>query len=229
MQILISWLQSLANQIPVAWFVLVGAFIEEIIAPIPSPLVMMLSGSIASSQNRSILFVFMLALIGAFSKTIGGAILYIISDKLEDVVLNKFGKFLGVSHTDTEGFGKFLSKGKGDDWAVFLIRAFPIMPTAPVSVIAGLIKTDFKSYIRNTFLGLIVRNSIYLYIGFNSLESLESLSQGFDSIEKIGYLILIVIVLAILYWIIKHKRKGSAVGMIEKILSKLKKDIQKKI
>lgn len=223
MQILISWLQNLATQIPVAWFVLVGAFIEEIVAPIPSPLVMMLGGSISASQNRTILFVFTLALIGAFSKTVGSAILYIISDKLEDVVINKFGRFLGVSHTDTEGFGKFLSKGKGDDWAIFLMRAFPIMPTAPVSVIAGLIKTDFKAYIKNTFLGLVIRNSIYLYIGFNSVESLESLTQGFDGLEKVGYLILIIIVLVILFWIIKHKKQGSAVGIIEKILKKMKK------
>lgn len=229
MQIFISWLQNLANQIPVTWFVMIGALIEEIIAPIPSPLVMMLGGSIAASQNRTILFVFALALIGAFSKTVGSAILYIISDKLEDVVINKFGKFLGVSHTDTEGFGKFLSKGKGDDWAIFLMRAFPIMPTAPVSVIAGLIKTDFKAYIKNTFLGLIVRNSIYLYIGFNSVESLESLAQGFDGLEKIGYLILIIFGMGLLYWIYKHKKHGSAVNILERILSKFKKEIHKKI
>lgn len=229
MQTLIMWLQTLANQVPVAWFVFLGAMIEEIIAPIPSPLVMMLGGSIAASQERTILFVAFLALVGAFSKTIGSAIIYIVSDKLEDVVIDKFGKFLGVSHTDTEGLGKFLSKGKGDDWAIFLMRAFPIMPTAPVSIIAGLIKTDFKSYLRNTFLGLLVRNSIYLYLGYTSLDAIESLGEGFDSMEKIGYLILIIFALGFLYWIYKKKRQGSALDMLDKMLSKLKKDIQKKI
>jgi len=225
MQIFISWLENLANQIPVTWFVFLGAMIEEIIAPIPSPLVMTLGGSIAASQERTLLFVAFLALIGAFSKTIGSAIIYVVSDKLEDVVIDKFGRFLGVSHSDTEGLGKFLSKGKGDDWAIFLMRAFPIMPTAPVSIIAGLIKTDFKTYIKNTFLGLLVRNAIYLYLGFTSLEALESLSEGFDSMEKIGYLILIIFALAFLYWIYKKKRQGSAIDMLDKMLQRFKKQV----
>lgn len=225
MSTLINWLESLASQVSVTWFVFIGAMIEEIIAPIPSPLVMMLGGSIASSQERSLWFVALLALIGAFSKTIGSAVIYIVSDKLEDVVIDKFGKFLGVNHSDTEGLGKFLSKGKGDDWAIFLMRAIPVMPTAPVSIIAGLIKTDFKSYLRNTFLGLLVRNSIYLYLGYTSLEALESLSEGFDSMEKIGYLILIIFAFAFLYWIYKKKRQGSAINMLEKMLSKFKKQV----
>ncbi len=192
MQNLITWLETLAQQIPVAWFVFLGAMIEEIIAPIPSPLVMMLSGSIAASQNSSLFFVFILALIGALSKTIGSLVIYFLADKAEDILVGKLGKFIGVSHDDTEGLGKFFREGKRDDLAIFLMRAVPVMPTAPVSVIAGIIKINLRTYIISTFFGLVVRNCIYLYLGYTSLDALDSLNEGFDSLEKIGYFILAI-------------------------------------
>ena len=215
MQSLIAWLEALASRVPVTWFVFTGAFVEEIVAPIPSPLVMLLAGSISASQDNSLGFLFLLAIIGAFSKTIGSLIIYVIADKAEDVVIDKFGKFLGVSHSDTEGLGKFFSKGRRDDLAVFILRAVPIMPTAPVSVIAGLIKLDLKTYLLSTFMGLVVRNSIYLYLGYISLGSLESLSEGFDSLENLGYLILSVIGGIALLWMYRKRKQGSAMGMVE--------------
>lgn len=223
MHTLISWLEALAQQIPVTGFVFIGALVEEVIAPIPSPLVMMLGGSITASQGSPLLLLVLLALVGAFSKTLGSLLIYVVADKAEDVIIDKFGKFLGVSHADTEGLGKFLSQGKRDDLSIFLMRAVPVMPTAPVSVIAGLIKVDLRTYLISTFLGLVVRNAIYLYLGYTSLGALESLSEGFDSLEKIGYLILVVLGGLALLWLYRKRQQGSVLTIIEKIFFSLKK------
>lgn len=223
MQALINWLESLSQQVPVTWFVFIGAMVEEILAPIPSPLVMMLAGSIAANQGSSLLFILLLATIGAFSKTIGSVIIYFIADKFEDILIGKFGKFLGVSSDDTEGLGKFLGEGKRDDIAIFLLRAVPVMPTAPVSVIAGLIKINLRTYIFSTFFGLIVRNSIYLYLGYSSIAALESLSEGFDSLEKIGYLLLAVFAGFALLWLYRKRQKGSVLDMIDGMLQSTKR------
>lgn len=222
MQKLIIWLEALAQQIPVTWFTFIGAMAEEIVAPIPSPLVMTLAGSISASQGRPLAYLLFLSLIGAFSKTIGSAIIYFIADKMEDVLIDKFGKFLGISHSDTEGLGKFFGKGKRDDIAIILMRAIPIMPTAPVSVIAGLIKINFKTYIFSTFLGLLVRNLIYLYFGYTSLGALESLSEGFDSLEKIGYLILSIMGGVAILWMYRQREKGTGMDMVENLIEKVK-------
>ncbi|MBP7774757.1 VTT domain-containing protein [Candidatus Woesebacteria bacterium] len=227
MQSFISWLEALSRQIPVTWFVFIGSLLEEIIAPIPSPLVMLLGGSISAGQGSPQLFIGLLALIGALSKTFGSLLIYIISDKAEDVVIDKFGKFLGVSHTDTEGLGKFFGQGKRDDIAIFLLRAVPVMPTAPVSVIAGLIKIDLKTYLVSTFLGLMVRNLIYLYLGYTSLGTLESLSEGFDSLEKIGYLILAVFAGVVLLWMYRKRRQGSVLSMMESMIDRVKRIFKK--
>jgi len=220
---LITWLESLAQQVPVTWFVFIGALVEEIIAPIPSPLVMMLGGSIAASQGSTVLFLLLLALIGALSKTLGSLVIYVLADKAEDVLINKFGKFLGVSHSDTEGLGKYLGNGKRDDIAIFLMRAIPVIPTAPVSVIAGLIKINLKTYLLSTFLGLVVRNMIYLYLGYTSLGTLESLGEGFDSLEKVGYLILSVFAGLALLWMYRKRQQGSVLTMVDGLLGSVKK------
>ena len=222
MQALISWLENLAQQIPVTRFVFIGAMVEEVIAPIPSPLVMMLAGSIAAAQASSLLFLLFLALVGALSKTIGSLIIYVLADKAEDVLINKFGKFLGFSHSDTEGLGKFLGQGKRDKYAIFLLRAVPVIPTAPVSIIAGLLKMDLKTYLASTFLGLIVRNSIYIYLGFTSLGALESLSEDFDSLERIGYLLLSVFAGFALLWMYRKRQRGNILSIVEKLMQAVK-------
>ncbi|MCC6711073.1 MAG: hypothetical protein IT416_01840, partial [Candidatus Pacebacteria bacterium] len=77
MQALINWLEVFSGQVPVTWFIFVGALVEELVAPIPSPLVMMLGGSIAAGQGSPLLFILFLALIGALSKTLGSLLIYI--------------------------------------------------------------------------------------------------------------------------------------------------------
>lgn len=219
MQALILWLEELAQQIPVSWFTLLGAFIEELIAPVPSPLVMTLSGSIVASQQGTLLTLLMLAVLGSFGKTLGSLIIYIVADKAEDIFIDKFGKFLGVSHNDTEGLGKFFGKGVRDDVAVFLLRAIPIMPTAPVSVIAGLIKLNLKTYLVATFLGNIVRNVIYLYLGYTSVGALESLAEGLDSLEKIGYFILAVVGGVGVLWMYRKRQQGKGLSIVEQLMN----------
>ena len=223
MQSLINWLETLAQQIPVTWFVFVGALVEEVLAPIPSPLVMMLGGSISAAQGSPLIFILLLAVIGSFSKTIGSFFIYVLADKAEDIIISKFGKFLGVSHSDTEGLGKFLGEGKRNDIVIFLMRAIPIMPTAPVSVIAGLIKIDLKMYLVSTFFGLIIRNAIYLYLGYTSLGALESLNKGFESIEKIGYFILAILGGLALLWMYRKRQDGSVLTIFNTALIAIKK------
>ena len=90
---IIDLFEVYATQIPVEIFTFLGAFIEEVIAPVPSPIVMTLVGSIAAAQMTGLVFLFYLAIIGAVGKTLGAWLLYFITDKAEDLVFKRFGKF----------------------------------------------------------------------------------------------------------------------------------------
>jgi membrane protein DedA with SNARE-associated domain len=192
----IQLLHQMAGLFPLPLFVFVGAFVEELIAPIPSPIVMTLAGSLAQSQGRAPVYLLWLAVIGAVGKTLGSYLLYIIVDKGGDWFLDKFGRFVGVSAEEIEQIGRHLNKGWKDDVVLIILRALPIMPTAPVSIVCGLINLDLVTYLRSTLIGTFIRNIIYLYIGYTTLGALESINQGLDGLEIYGYLIFFVLVAA---------------------------------
>lgn len=208
-------LSSFSSTVPLPLFVTLAAFIEEVIAPIPSPFVMTISGSLIAAQGQGLVFLGVMAILGAFSKTAGSYIIYFIADKLEDILINKFGKFLGVSHNDTEGIGKMFGKGMRDDVTIFLMRAIPIMPTAPVSVVAGILKFDLKTYLLASFAGLIVRNVFYLYLGYVGIGALESINTNLQSLETIGYVVLFMFLAGLTLWFYKKRRAGEHTKMFE--------------
>lgn len=205
-----NYLLGFAAAVPVPAFVMIGAFVEEVIAPIPSPIVMTLAGSIAETQGKAIIYLLFLAAAGAVAKTFGSWIVYIIVDKAEDVVMTRFGRILGVSHKEVEGIGKLLNGGSKDDIVLFLLRAIPIVPTAPVSIVGGLIKVRMRTFLNSTFWGYLVRNVLYLYLGYSSVTTLESLNAGLESWESVGYIILFVLIGAGVAWL--FLKRGSLKG-----------------
>lgn len=203
----ISYLTVISTSVPLPIFTFLGALIEEIIAPIPSPVVMTLAGSLAFSANQNWIYLILLAFTGSIGKTLGAYAIYFIAGKAEDVIVTKFGKFIGVSQKEVEKISKKLNSGTRDDIVLFFLRAIPIIPTAPVSVVCGLIKTNLKTYLYSTFLGTLVRNIIYLYLGFTTINALDSINSGIDKFEKIGYAIVLLLVALIFFFIYKYKKK----------------------
>ena len=212
----IDFLHRSAEILPLPWFTFFGALLEEVVAPIPSPLVMTLAGSLAGSSGATWMYLCFIALVGAVGKTLGSYIVYVIADKGEDLVMGKFGKFLGVTSKEVEIIGKHLNKGWQDDVVLFLLRAVPIIPTAPVSLVCGLIKLNLRTYLTSTFFGTLVRNMFYLYLGFTSVNALESLNEGIDSFEKFGYLALLILVAVVMVYIYLQRKKDTGFKFLEK-------------
>lgn len=206
---LITYIESLAYKIPLELFVLFGSFIEEIIAPIPSPIVMVLAGSLAHAQNHGVVYLFWLALFGAIGKTAGAYILYFVADKLEDVVIHKFGKYIGVTHKEIESIGSKLNGGWQDNVFLFVARALPIIPSAPVSLGCGLIKINKRTFLTSTFAGTYVRDLLYLYLGYLGLGNYKEIADGFEGIESIGKILLFISLVGIVVWAYLHRRKNS--------------------
>lgn len=215
---IIEYLHSFSQTVPLPIFVTVGAAIEEIIAPIPSPLVMTLAGSLSAASGSHWLTLVYLAVIGSIAKTVASYLVYVVSDKAEDLVLGKFGKFLGVSHKEVEKLGSQLSGGWHDDLVMLALRAIPIIPTAPVSIISGLLKIKLSTFFWTTLIGYAIRNYFYLYLGSTSVGALESLNEGLGSVEKIGYLIIFVLLVAVAIFFYKQRQDDNIIVKLLKAL-----------
>lgn len=213
---LTDYLISISNIVPLPIFTFLGALIEEIIAPIPSPLVMTLAGSLSFGQNASLIFILFIALTGSLGKTIGSYLIYLIANKFEHLVLSRFGKYIGVSEKEIDLIGKQLNKGSKDFLIIAILRAIPIIPTAPISAVSGLIKLNLKTYLGGTFVGTLIRNIFYIYLGYTSLNALDSLNEGIGSFEKIGYLIVLVLIIGIFLFILKLKKNDSFLNFLNK-------------
>ena len=215
---IIEYLHTFSQTVPLPIFVTFGAAIEEIIAPIPSPLVMTLAGSLSAVSGSHWLTLVYLAVIGSLAKTVASYIVYVVSDKAEDLVLGKFGKFLGVNHKEVEKLGSQLSGGWKDDLVMLALRAIPIIPTAPVSIISGLLKIKLTTFFWTTAVGYAIRNYFYLYLGATSVGALESLNEGLGSVEKIGYLIIFVLLVALAIFFYKQRQDDNIIAKLLKAL-----------
>lgn len=197
----IDFLERLAAQVPVELFALIGSFLEEIFAPIPSPLVMTLSGTMAASDGLPFVYLFVIAVIAAVGKTAGSMVLYFIADKVENIIMSKAGRLIGLTHKQVEQVGARFHGTPRDYITLILIRATPIIPSSPISLICGLIALPKKLYIISTFVGTIIRDFIYLYIGYTGIAAAEQILNGIDSASSVVTIILGVIGVGVLAYI----------------------------
>jgi len=192
--LLLSFAQTLSLEV----FVLVASFIEEVIAPIPSPTVMLIAGSFAKVQEYTVFMLIPLALIGAVGKTVGALLVYYVSDKAEDVVMHKFGKFFNVTHEDVENLGKKLGNGIRDYVLLTVLRTLPFIPSVVISAGSGLLKVPLPLFIVSTFLGTIFRDCFYLYAGYIGAQALTAIIAQSTNLETY---IEVIVVLSVLIFI----------------------------
>jgi membrane protein DedA with SNARE-associated domain len=194
-------LKNSANYLPLELSSFLGGLIEEIVAPIPSPFVMAAVGSAAFAQSKGWLMLLGLALAGSAGKTLGAWVIYAIADKLEDVIVGRWGRFLGLSHTEVEALGKRFDGSGKDVLALFMLRALPIIPSSPVSAVCGIIKINVRHYLAATFAGNIPRNLIYIYLGYAGISAYRSFLSGLDTAESLFQVVLFAVLAALVGWI----------------------------
>jgi membrane protein DedA with SNARE-associated domain len=143
-------------------------------------------------------------LITAVGKTLGSIILYFLGDKAEDLVLKRFGKFLGISHQTVENFGsKFEHKTK-DIFILSFLRMMPIFPGTPVALACGMIKINFYRYVLATYIGTTLRSIIYGYIGYIGIERYQNILENANTIEAI-ITILGLVVAGVVFYLMRKK------------------------
>lgn len=193
-----------------AFGVFLGSIIEEIIAPIPSTLIIMgtsfimLKGAPLSPESFFNLFV-NIALPASLGVTIGSLFVYGITYFAGKPFLERWGKYLGVSWKDVQKAEDKFEKSRSDEILLFLVRAIPVIPSVAISAFCGFIRFDLKKYVIITFLGTMVRAFVLGFIGWQFGSFYQTAADEISYLEEIS---LLVIILAIAgYWLYKKKFK----------------------
>jgi membrane protein DedA with SNARE-associated domain len=198
---------ALTHVIPLEGFVFIASFVEEIVAPIPSPTVMLVAGSFAQAQGYTLYALIILVVVGALGKTVGALIVYMISSKAEDIVLHKFGKFFGVTEADIARLHSVLQNNARDYALLTTLRALPIMPSVLLSVGSGILKVPLNLFIFSTFFGTLFRDGVYLYVGYVGTELLMTFVETGTDIESyIEYVVALVLMVSVTYFLYKRRK-----------------------
>ena len=206
---LMTYLEKLANYVPLEIFTFFGTILEEILAPIPSPFVMTITGSIARAQGQLLGYLLVISLIGALGRVVGTTFLYFLADFAEDIILGRFGEFLGVSHREVERIGSRFNGTARDYLTLILLRSIPVMPSSPLSVVCGLVKLDYKVFAIGTAIGSVFRNLFFLWIGFTGLAATESFMEGLESIETIVQILFVLTLIGGFYYYYRKRERGE--------------------
>ncbi len=187
------------------WGVLLASFTEEVIAPIPSAIVMLGAGALllegaplSLSGAGSLLF--LVALPAAAGATVGSLVIYGASYYLGKPLIEKAGRFFGVSWHEVEHATQYFEKSNNDEKALFGARCIPVIPSVVVNVCCGLIRLPVKEFIVYTFLGFLVRAALMGLIGWQVGVVYGTLAGKFESAERILLVAIGVLGLAYLLW-----------------------------
>jgi len=176
--------------------VFVGVMIEQIIIPIPSPLIIMGAGAILilpglSIPNAFLQILWIIVLPGAIASTLGSYIGYMVSFYGGKALVLRFQRFLDVDWNQIERLEKRF-QGKREALSIFLSRAIPVFPISLVSIFAGLLRIPIKPFTIYTFLGSIFRCFFLGFFGWWIGATYEKAATHLDSVETIVSILMLV-------------------------------------
>ena len=191
--------------------VFIGVMIEQVIVPIPSPVIIMGAGAILIAPELSIPKAFLqilwiIVLPGTVASTIGSFIGYMISYYGGKALVVRFQRFLGVDWDEIENLGKRF-QGKKEALSIFLARAIPVFPISLVSIFAGLLRIPVRPFTLYTFLGSIFRCFFLAFVGWWIGSTYEKVATRLDSAETIVSIIMLVAMVGILGYLYLKLRK----------------------
>jgi membrane protein DedA with SNARE-associated domain len=175
---------------------------EELAPIIPTGFIVISAGSIAFAKGYSLAQLVLVALLGAVAKTFGSIVIYALTDRLEDLIMVKWGRYLGVSHKQVEGIGKRLSGSWKDGFVLFLLRVFPGIPSTLISATCGFIKIDRRLFMYATFAGSFVKTSLLLYLGYIGITNMNRIIELLIAHEEVAAAISIVFILFVVALIV---------------------------
>ncbi len=194
-------------------FGFVGVFLasvaEEVISPIPSALVQGVSGVVLFSGipvtgHSLFLFFLTVPVPAALGVTLGSLPYVWLARKYGLAMIDRWGKWIGVSIDDLHKLEKKLAATAWDDIAYVGMRAFPVIPSVALAIYGGIIEMSWWRYSILSFIGVFIRATGLGLLGWLFGNTLDSVSSNVSRLENFG---MIVCILLACSWFVWNKTK----------------------
>jgi len=192
-----------------AFSVFIVVILEELLLPVPSPLVIMgasfilIPSDIAFWDAASRIF-FTIVIPASIASTIGSFFAYGIGYFGGRRLVMKFHKFLRISWATVEAQEKKLEKGNKVWVTIAILRTIPFFPIAIVSLSAGVLRLSWKKYAVATFIGSIPRTFILGLVGWELGSAYVIIAGKLNMLEQI---VTVIVVVAIIYALYRYRHK----------------------
>lgn len=168
--------------------VFVASVIEEVVAPIPSALVMTMSGFLLVTgpvSTKTILaLIFKVAIPAALGVTLGSYVIYFAAKFGGRFLIEKWGRYLGLYWNDIERLQARLSGTKKDELLIGVARIIPFVPSVAISAFCGILEVNIFKYFVISFVGVFFRGIVLGIIGWQAGNVYEKYAEAISSIEN---------------------------------------------
>jgi membrane protein DedA with SNARE-associated domain len=181
--------------------------IESACIPVPSELIMPLAGwMLIKEMSLPATYTLIAGIYGALGNTIGSIIAYLIGMWGGRPLLEKYGRYVLLSHHDLDLADRWFERSGG--WSIFVSRLLPAVRTF-ISLPAGIARMNFIKFSIYTFLGSFIWSVGLAYGGYRMgehWEQIRTIMRPFDPI----FVVAVVVLLALyVYRHVKHSGKMS--------------------
>lgn len=190
--------------------------IESVIIPIPSELVLPFAGFLVgtgdaieplSGQPWSY---WLVVLAGTLGATAGALIAYAIGLWGGRPIVERWGRYLGISHEDLDRAEAFFARY--GDYAAFFGRLVPVIRSL-VSFAAGISRMPLGRFVLFTFLGSLPFTALLVFAGMQLGANWEQVGPVLKRFEYAIIAVLVVVAIAWIWFrIVKPRRRARAEG-----------------
>lgn len=160
--------------------------------PVPSEAIMPFAGFSVSAGKMSFVAI---VILGSLGNVVGSMLAYWIGLKGGRLLVEKYGKYILLSHRDLDRADTWFQK-RGE-LTVFIGRLLPIVRTY-ISFPAGIAKMNFKKFVFFTTLGVIPWTILFAWLGVKLGDNWVVIREKLHGLD-LGILIIIIVVIVLFF------------------------------
>ena len=176
------------------WGMTLGLVLDSFGIPIPSEVLLMVGGALSATGRFNPVAVFIL---GTLAQLVGGLIGYAIGRYGGEPILERYGKYVLISHRDLKR--THVAFEKYGNWMTAVGRCVPFI-RGLIAYPAGVARMNISKFIIFTMLGSAIWTALFVYLGY-------ILGNNLDVVNGWLHKLTLLVVLAIVAWIVWHFRE----------------------